>query len=529
MRYRPFFILLLFAFVSCQKQPTWDIDGYIPLLKSNLYLQNALEDSLKSVGNNGELNLTYNSNLFSIKIDSLFAIPDTQVTELFNLPIGSITMVPGQTIVNDTQETYYNIQDIELRYVNIRSGEMSLEVNSTLSENSIITYALPYVTQNGVPFTFTQTVPAGSISSPSSISETFDLSGYDIDLRGLQQNSFNTLIYTYRAIVDPNGSNVTITTADYVQLNTSFTGLIPEYGRGYFGNRIETDASVDSLDLFRNFQGGNLEMDRASLLLTVTNQAGADVRLRINELTSINDYTNNTVPLDHDIIGGSINLSRAVEGGNNTPPINPQTYILDIDQLNSNIPDFFANLPTQLGYDMEVQLNPLGNVSNGNDFIYYNTGLEIGLDVEIPLRFSATNLILLDTTELEVDPDGREDIDPIQGGQILVHASNYYPFDAELQFYLMDSNYVILDSIFDVTQFLQGGIPENGRVTAPTRTTLAAPLTPDKTDHLYNTAFVEIHATINTVNQTNQYQLYDNYRVGLEVVGDFTYRIENQN
>ena len=528
MRYKPFIFLLLLFFTACKKQPQWDIDGYLPLLKSNLYLQNALEDSLKSVGSDGELNLVYNSNLFSLKIDSLFTIPDTTITEYFNLPIGGITFVPGQTIVNDTQTNIYDLQDIELRYVIVRSGGMSLELQSTLSEDAIFTYSLPYITLNGVPFSVTETVPAGSVSSPSSITSSFDLAGYEIDLKGLNQNSYNTLIYTYKATVDPNGSSVTVSTADFVKINTTFNELIPEYASGYFGNRIETDASTDSLGIFNNFQGGSLDLEEAELVMTVNNEAGADIQLKINELTSINDYTGNTVSLVDDIIGGSINLSRATEGGSNYPPIQSQNYTVTLDD-NSNLDEFIGNLPTQMGYNMQVQLNPLGNVSNGNDFIYYNTGLEIALDAEIPLNFSATNLILLDTTGIDIDPDSKEDVDPIQGGKILVYANNYYPIDAYLQFYLMDSNLVVVDSLFDEPQYLQSGIPNSiGKVLTPTKSTLVAPLSTLKIDHLYQTYFTEIHATISTTNQTTKYQIYDSYKIGLEVVGDFTYRVEKR-
>jgi hypothetical protein len=52
-----------------------------------------------------------------------------------------------------------------------------------------------------------------------------------------------------------------------------------------------------------------------------------------------------------------------------------------------------------------LQLNPFGNVSDGNDFFYENQLTEAKLIVDVPLRVAASDLTLRDTLSVEVTTD----------------------------------------------------------------------------------------------------------------------------
>ena len=65
-----------------------------------------------------------------------------------------------------------------------------------------------------------------------------------------------------------------------------------------------------------------------------------------------------------------------------------------MDNGNSNIDAFIENLPDGITYDLDVTANPLGDVSNGNDFLYDDSRLTADLDVDIPLNIIATDLTL---------------------------------------------------------------------------------------------------------------------------------------
>lgn len=521
------FLFALPAFLACNKQPAWDVDALVPLVKSKLYLQDLLEDSLKTAGPEGDLRIVYESELFSLKVDSLFRIPDTTTEEIFTIPIGNIQLAPGQVFVNDTTTSSYDIQDIQLRQAIVRSGEIQVELASSIAEQTFFTYALPYATLNGVPFSVTEVIPAGSIMNPSTLTKTYDLSGYVLDLRGPDFNSFNSLTTVIRAQIDPNGNVVTVSAGDFVRSTNTFSEIVPEYARGYFGNRTESERASDSLGLFNNIKSGQLNLSAARLDLQVVNEAGVDIRLKINELTAKSE--NDSVSLNSSLTNGFINLSRAREGGSANPPVIPYTYSTSLNEVNSNLPDFLSALPDEVTYDIDLFLNPFGNASNSNDFIYYNTGLELKANLRVPLRFSATNLLLVDTLALEIDQDGKADVAPIQGGNLLVYTNNYYPLDVYIQGYLADSNFVILDSLFAEPQFMPGAYPDaDGRVRTASSGMLTSPLTPLRIDNLYASELLIFSVRMSTVNQPDELTFYEDYFVSFSVVGDFTYRIEEQ-
>lgn len=520
-------MLLAWGCREAPEQPVWDVDAYLPLVTSELRLQDALEDSLIETANDSSLRLVYRGTLFSYKIDSLFTIPDTSTEEFVQLPFGTITFQPGQDIVNDTQDTRYDLDDIQLQEAIVLSGSMIVELSSTISENTIFTYTLPFVTLNGSPFTLVENVPAGSIPNPITLTRTLDLTGYTLDLRGIDRNRFNTLVTVYKATVDPNGNPVTITGGDFVRIRNTFSAIVPQYARGYFGSTIETDDSEEATDIFNSLPMGDLNVEQISLDFTIKNEAGADLQVTINELTSINTNQNTTVPLSSSLIGQQVNLNRAQEGGTNTPPIIPSVYTTSFDSSNSNVTDFVSNLPNRFGFDFTYQINPLGNVSNGNDFIYFDKGLDLELDAEIPLFLSARNLILVDTADLDVDDDSREDTDRINGGRLLLYASNHYPVDAFVQFYLLDEDFNVLDSLFAAPTFLQAGRSDvDGRVVAPSFNTLPIPLTPARINTLYASTYTVLRASLTTTDYPQPVRFFDSYFIGLTLVGDFNYRVD---
>ncbi len=522
------FLAVIF-FANCSKQPEWDVDVYAPLLQSKLYIQDAIEDSLLATDAENALSLMYTSELFSFKVDSLFNIPDTTTEESFSIPIGNIQLAPGQQFVNDTIESEYSIQDVQLRFAKVRSGSVSVKLSSSIPEVTIFTYSLPYATLNGVPFQVVESIPAGSISNPTSIVKTYDLSGYILDLRGKNQNRYNTLLSIIQAEVDPNGSIVNVSGGDFVKIENTFSEIIPEYARGYFGNRIEVEQDVDSNTFFSNIKAGTLSLEEADLTLTVLNEAGLDLRVNIEELEAINTQNQTAVELTGDVIDGLINLSRAQEASPGNLPITPSSYQTSVDETNSNLPAFISVLPDVLRYNVELQLNPLGNTSNGNDFIYYNTGIEVKAEATVPLKFSAQNLLVVDTLEFEIDQDSQEDVDPIQDGTLITYAQNYYPTDAVLQCYFMDSSFVILDSLFLEPQLLSAGIVNaNGKVTSSTLTPLSTDANNDQINRLYDAELAIIQVELTTPSNQSPVQLYDDYHVDFQLVGDFRYRIQAQ-
>lgn len=522
-----FVVSLIALLMSCRKEPiSWDVDTLFPILHTRITLQQAIPDDMLSVINGNELQLEYQGNLISLTLDSNLNVPDTTISDTFNLPFGNITFQPGQTFLEDSNFTRYDFGNAQLTHLNILSGQMVISVSSELTGPSVLEYALPTMTKNGVPFFIKENVPASINGTPTIVNKTIDLAGYQISLTGLQNDDFNVLASTYRAYIDSSSAPVPVTSGQNFIANNSLSGIIPSYLRGSFGSETtQVQESNIEIDAFSNIKGGQISLDQASLVFEIKNEAGIDASIDVNLIKGTNTYNQTEVSLNSPLSNGTINLNRATETNGIFSSPYATAYSKSLNASNSNVSEFIANLPNELSYDFAIDLNPLGNVSNSNDFLYGNTGIEINLDAKIPLNFNASNLLFSDTSDFEIDSTSQEDANQIIDGYLNVYNTNWFPFDLELQFYLMNENLVIIDSIFSTPQVVSGAAATFGVVDFPMESMMKAPLSPSRIEHLYQTTSIQTLLKINSTD-TGNIKILDSYFIDSKIVGDFTYQIE---
>tara|TARA_R110002050_G_scaffold200591_1_gene335549 strand:+ start:99323 stop:100912 length:1590 start_codon:yes stop_codon:yes gene_type:complete len=521
------FLFILAIATGCKREPTsWNIDALYPIMHTQMTIQQAIPDTMISVGERKELRFIYKGNLIQFSLDSLLSMPDTTITDRFYLPIGSITLQPGQVFLADTNYNRYDLGGAKLTQIIIQSGSMSLSLSSTLQETSFMEYSLPTASKNGIPFFVKEKIPAGSSTSPSVINRTYDLSGYTISMTGINNNDYNIVSTAYRAYIDSNGAPTVITPANQFVATNTLASITPIYARGSFGSEIShlIESNV-AIDAFKNIAGGSINLDSAVMTFQIENEFGAEISITVNHITGNNTYNNTNVSLQSPLSSGSINLNRATEtNGANSSPV-ATTFTTLLDNSNSNVADFISNLPNEMSYDFDLHINPLGNVSNSNDFVYHNTGIAINLDAEMPLKFNASNLIIQDTSSFKIDSTSQADAARIVGGYINVHATNWYPFSVSTQFYLIDKNNAIIDSIFDTPEIINGALPIFGVVDNPVYSLLKAPISGTKIEHLYEAKNILTSVKINSTDSAT-IQILEPYFLDLKMIGDFTYKME---
>ena len=527
MRKSIIFLLFISIFTSCKKEPTsWDVDALVPLLTTKMTLQQAIPDSLINVGTDGELNLVYKGNLLEFNLDSVFAIPDTEMVSDFILPPGAtVILQPGQTFLSDTISSPYDMQGAQITMMSIGSGIFHVYVKSSIPGDLILDYAIPSATLNGQMFFVQETIPKGTIANPTVVGIDYDISKYDVDLTGANNNEFNIIATQFRLYADPNGPPITMHGGDKLVMGNTLQDILPSYARGYFGTKlISENAQNEPLEAFKNVIAGTMNLEEVTLDFNIKNEIGVDIEVDISNLVGHNSFNNTDVALAAPIINKTLNLNRATETGNPANRVNASNYQTLLDKNNSNVTEFFSNLPNELTYQIGINLNPLGNVSGSNDFVYDSTGIAIELDAEIPVKLSANNLTIVDTSDFNLDATSQDDIKKIQSGYLNVHANNWFPFSLESQFYMVDENNVIIDSVFATPQILSSGVPVSGRVLDPTSSILQAKISGSKIDNLYKTKYIISKLKINTPG-TEKLQIYDNYLIDLKIIGDFKYLI----
>lgn len=523
MRSKKTLILILFCLylVSCRKiDPSWEVNINAPLLKSSLGLGNILPDSLLTVNNDNSLSLVYKYAFYNFSFDSLVDFPDT-LSHKYLPPLAGFVINPGQTFFNYTENSHLAIPGAQISRVDFHSGFLALEVESSFTEPIIVTYDIPYAKLYGLPFHVSEIIPAAAPGTVLHFEKSYDISGYSMDMRGPSGLNSNIIINTTKATLDPEGNPFVLDSLDEFRFNVRFKDISIHYAKGYFGNsNFSFGPDTTAIDIFDKITSGTFDLESIKLDLNVENSFGVDAQVVFDNLTSVNSKTGHTVSLNDPIIGQAINISRATETGISNEPVNPSTYSFDLD--NSNILDMIENIPDKLSYKIKVVSNPLGNISSGNDFIYYGNTLKASLDMEIPLSVIANGLTLTDT----VDFDLGENSGTVKSGTLSLLADNGFPFSARIQLYMLNENNQISDSLLFPDLISAPPLNNLFRVIHPLRSVLQIPLPEDKIPLLYQTKRMLIVAHFNTSGAGHYVKIYDHYKLDMKLTGDFNYLIQ---
>lgn len=512
-------LLFLSTLTGCRKDvepASWDIDALGPLLTTRFTIADILADSLQSVSGNGLITLVYSEQLFAVDLDTVLAIPDTNFSYPYAFPLpggDSFNLPAGFPVISENNLIRFDLPDLSLSELVLRQGTLDLRMRNKIASRVLGNFSLPGAAFADGSNTLSATVEAGSPAAPSISLTTRDLANARFDLRGPNNNDVNTLATSVAAQLDPSGSGATVTNQDSVVVDASYRDLVPAYARGYFGARnLSVGPESNAIGLFDNFVSGALDLDRVTLRLKVENGIGMDLRVRLRSLRSVNSRTSQTVDMEHAILHGPINLNRALDLGNG---FQSSQYQSELNNENSNVDLFLENLPDQLEYDLDIELNPLGDISNGNDFLYYESKLKANLELEVPLAIIATDLVL----ENIVKPDlpGSADAQLVVNGELHLFAINGFPFDAQVMLDIVDLDRNVLSSVPVDGTLTAGTLNADGLVGSSTASELHTLLTEEQVDLLYADGRFRVRVIFNTADQTQHLRLLDRYAMDLQI------------
>ncbi len=408
------------SMVSCKKETSWDIDAAFPIAKSHLDLRNFFGDSLFKADPTGLLHLDYTTQILNLTMDNLVKLPDTTITigyiSFFNASLNPGDLIYTNASTPANQEVTFDVANgVQLNKAIVRSGYLKIEYLNTYAQPINFNYDINSAKLWGTVFHVNQVIPGGSSSSPASFTSYYSLKDYELNLTGIANNKINTLVQTYSIKTDPSGSADILHLGEGLNIRLSFIDIVPEYVQGYFGQQDLTFGP-----------------DSAYFGLSI----------------KINPY--NAITLNSGSLLQSINVNRA--GKTNVPsnPVFPVVKNITLNQSNSNLNPFLENIPNYLSYSVKAKLNPLGNISAGNDFAYYGHGLKVMAHVDIPLAVSADYFKLISYNN--TDFNNLKQLNNVNSCELTLTAKNNYPFYAKLQAYLIDETNTVIDSLFLPTE-----------------------------------------------------------------------------
>lgn len=521
-------VLALALFATCKREKAeWDVGITAPIAKSSLTVEDMIPGSYVVANTDSSLRIVYQNTIYTLPVDSFLSLPDTTFPYAPPPIALAYTLQPNTSIPLTTNPLTFAIDPSKLTRVVIREGTMNFKAVSTLNGKVLFTFSIPKALRNWVPFSITDMIAAAAPNDSSFFEQNYNLAGYDISLAGNGSQS-NTLGYTIVPTTDPNGGPVQVAANQKIfRLGMSFSGMKPEYVEGYFGNQVLSyGPDTVKFNFLKQLIGGTLDLQDIKLGISMENSIGADIKATITNLKSINSSTGNTVALQHPIINMPLNIDRAVNHGyNSNPQYTPVTKNYPFTNAVTNLAAFVSNLPDMVEYNVDLKVNPLGNISGSKDFLYRDASIKINVDLDMPLTFKMGGLTLADTIDYDINAK-EEDVDRYQGGNFKLFAANGFPLDARVQLYLIDENGMVTDSLFSNSLIAAAPVDANFKAIGQQNTVINFAVSTDKADKLVNTKKVVVKAVFDTKPQNQYLKMYSNYKLDLQLTSDFKFRMK---
>lgn len=504
-----YLIAVVILFSACRKEATtWNSSLVLPIAHGSLTLDKIIPDSLLELDESNVWHLVLEESLTDINADSLAALPDTTINQAFKVPFtsGTLTLQPGLTIFNNTEETTLGISGAELKYAEMKSGFLHYKVKSYINGYLTSLYQLPGVMIGPSHVTITANTPPMVGNTPGVSEGTIDLTNYSIDLTGESGSSSNSIYSTLSVSVTSDApSSAIVHGQDSIVIELSFLDATVDYARGYFGHQFyEIDEQVDFGGEI-NMPTGSMLLEEARMDLSITNYIGVDAKLNITAISSGNEFTTNA--LDYSPIYNVLNITRALD---NQGVVYPFSTSYLIDEGNSNLTTFIGAMPNYLGLSGNLEINPLGNISGYNDFIYADKPLEAKVHLDIPLKLATSGLIMSDTMSVTIGEEGSAN------GVIILRMENYFPFNANvlLQFADGEEDLILESGFLPAAQIGEPGLSE------AQSTDIRIPVSNGQLQRLKDGDRVFIRVTFTTPDYPTTYSLYKEYRIDYKLLLD---------
>ncbi len=446
---------------------------------------------------------------------------------------GAIAIFPSQDIISQNQELTQNIGNGRLfTFVDCNSGQLKVTITNAIRQPLRLTYKLLGAYDKfGHPLTAISNVPAAQNGQLGIVNQSYDLTGYSINLTGNNGTKFNTYTQIVIAHIDSTGIQTEISSTDSVHLQYFIQNIKPNYIKGYGGRDTISYTGTSPFSfasLFSSSAPNALRFNKASISLSIDNGIGIDGTVQINNLVSMNANGASVSLTDNSpnpIIGRPLYIGRATDF-----PLTPNVTTFNLNSASSNINDFISNLPSQIKYNVLIKTNPHGNTGTYSDFAYLTSGMNVNLNVNIPLSVMANNLILKDSFNFSLGYS-QKDVANILNGTLHLIVNNKFPLQANITLLAYDNNWNLLDTLLSNAQVDAAPVNSACRATQPTKSILNVAASAQVIDKLRTASHAVMTVVFNTrsSNATCNGQflnIYSDYNIAATITGDFNYKVK---
>ena len=305
-------------------------------------------------------------------------------------------------------------------------NSLQYRVKSAVQEKISIRIFIPQITKNGAVFSQTFDIHEDGIYGESFSTPYYDLEGWTLI------SDDNNLSIFYEATT-ASGDLITL---DEAGLN--FSLLAFKYIEGFFTqNNSSESGEVITIGVYSTWISGGFDFEDPKLTIKVQNSFGFPVRTKFNklELTNVKGEKSNVEGTFIDE-GFDFNYPTLDEKGT----VAYSEFILD--KTNSNIQTVFNEKVKLVRYDVTATGNP-DNDDSIIGFLTDTSFYNVDIAIELPLETSINDLILGDTFDIDLSS-----YEEVINAEFKLITENKFPYEMEVQAYMLDANGVAIDSLF---------------------------------------------------------------------------------
>ncbi|MEM1124847.1 MAG: hypothetical protein AAGJ18_30695, partial [Bacteroidota bacterium] len=266
-----------------------------------------------------------------------------------------------------------------------------------------------------------------------------------------------------------------------------------QFVKGNWGREMfQLSTEVIPIDLYDDrVVNGQLFFSEPTITATIQSSFGVPIRTQIDILRGRTQRGD--MPIDPTAIDG-VDINFPTERGQS------KTTVLQLDYTNSNIVEVFDAQLTEIEYGLTAITNP-DNDDNLIAFLEDTSSFRAEVVVEVPVVGRTENFVAVETFDTPFD-----EIDDLSEGEFKLIVDNELPIAADLQFFFLDNNQQILDSLFEATTNLvpAASVDTNGQVTAKVSSTTFVPVAAAKMEQLLQASQIQAVATFQTTNNGQQ-------------------------
>ncbi len=531
--FRNFRLLILYIVIlwlsGCSKErphPSWDLDLLAPLMSDTVMITDILIDTLITENPDHTISFVFDELLYKINVDSLVRLPDTLFhfeQEMSWMPFPSIPLPPGEPIIEavfDWPLDYetFGFEGIALENAFIRSGTIVFEVYNSSSGTILSEFAINSAVKNETDTFFVSAiVPAGVLASQS-----YDFSGYRLNLTGSNDDTVNMVNYTLGLFADPTiPDTLILVQADSFAVNIYFEDIVVDYAKGNFGrNTYFFGPETYPVDFFGDLNILGFSVKDAEVFLKIENNYGVDGNFIIKDFSAFNNQSGEVAMLEGELIDSSLYIEAATQTGDGLQIIEPSNNYFDFS--NSNFNELLQIMPDEISYTLEVTSNPSADSSSRDHFFYYDAPIRVFVEAEVNQGVMIQELFVENT--MKWNGHGI-DLSKVLDGRLEVVLNNGFPFSFNINLYLEDDNHQKLDTLLYDEYIAAGILGFDSAVIQPSETRLDVWLDENLKNAIREATYTHYELLISSA-ENKHVIIYSNDMMSIKIIGDFRYRVE---